>query len=122
MTEVICGKKNVGIIDWPRKTGGTAESRQQSDLMDLFMRCTSVSAIMRPLMDDVKKAVHATYKHMFTGKSIVDHMMIMMERYAGELETLVQERTQALEEAQKRADRLLYQVETKKKKVYKNYS
>ena len=80
------------------------------DLTETFKRCTSVSTIMRPALEEVKRMVLASHKHLFKGKSVVDHMMIMMERYAGELEVLVQERTQALEEAQKRADRLLYQV------------
>ena len=79
-------------------------------MVEVFMKCTSVSPMMRPPLEEVKKSVTASYKHLFKGKSIVDHMMAMMERYAGELETLVQERTQALEEAQKRADRLLYQL------------
>ena len=103
---VICGTKHLSPIDWPIQK----QRDDDDDLIKMFMKCTSVDATLRPVLEEVKKTVVSSYRHLFKGKSIVDHMMVMMERYAGELETLVQERTQALEEAQKRADRLLYQV------------
>ena len=101
--DLITGVKRPIVVEWPSKEG-------HRELHQMLRTMTSTSAVMRPQLDEVKRAVQSAYAHSFRGKSIVDHMMIMMERYAGELETLVQERTAALEEAQRRADRLLYQV------------
>lgn len=40
----------------------------------------------------------------------MDNMLKMMEKYAGNLEELVQERTQELEEEKKKTDMLLYNM------------
>lgn len=40
----------------------------------------------------------------------MDNMLKMMEKYAGNLEELVQERTQQLEEEKKKTDMLLYNM------------
>ena len=40
----------------------------------------------------------------------MDNMLKMMEKYAGNLEELVQERTQELEEEKKKTDILLYNM------------
>ena len=42
--------------------------------------------------------------------NLMDNMLKMMEKYAGSLEELVQERTEQLEEEKKKTDMLLYSM------------
>uniref|UniRef100_A0A915HSE5 Guanylate cyclase n=1 Tax=Romanomermis culicivorax TaxID=13658 RepID=A0A915HSE5_ROMCU len=44
------------------------------------------------------------------GKNLIDHIMNMLEKYATNLEKLVDERTEKMNEERRRADNLLYQI------------
>ena len=48
--------------------------------------------------------------HSMSGDNFLDKLMKRMERYANNLEELVEERTRAFLEEKKRAEQLLYQV------------
>lgn len=45
-----------------------------------------------------------------SGKNLVDHIMSMLEKYANNLEKIVDERTHQMIEERRRADQLLYQL------------
>uniref|UniRef100_A0A915HGJ7 Guanylate cyclase n=1 Tax=Romanomermis culicivorax TaxID=13658 RepID=A0A915HGJ7_ROMCU len=44
------------------------------------------------------------------GKNLIDHVMNMLEKYATNLEKIVEERTEKMNEERRRADNLLYQI------------
>uniref|UniRef100_A0A915JIV4 Guanylate cyclase n=1 Tax=Romanomermis culicivorax TaxID=13658 RepID=A0A915JIV4_ROMCU len=44
------------------------------------------------------------------GKNLIDHVMNMLEKYATNLEKIVEERTERMNEERRRADNLLYQI------------
>ncbi|GMR47297.1 hypothetical protein PMAYCL1PPCAC_17492, partial [Pristionchus mayeri] len=64
---------------------------------------------MRPNIKKVKTMVNANLQSKGKG-TLIDQMITMMEEYAGNLEALVRDRTAMLEEAQRQADRLLYNM------------
>ena len=99
-----------------------AIQRDQSlnpDLMALLQDCWSEAVDLRPNIRRVRMATESIMKSLvsfltnhksFRKGSLVDQMMRMMEEYAGNLEKIVKDRTGMLEEATKRAERLLGQL------------
>uniref|UniRef100_A0A7E4W0S3 Guanylate cyclase n=1 Tax=Panagrellus redivivus TaxID=6233 RepID=A0A7E4W0S3_PANRE len=77
------------------------------DLAALLQDCWSENPEVRPSIRRVRFNTESCLK---VKGSLVDQMMRMMEQYANNLEKLVQERTGMLEDANKRADKLLSQL------------
>nr|pir hypothetical protein C04H5.4a - Caenorhabditis elegans [Caenorhabditis elegans] len=77
------------------------------DLIALLQDCWSDQPDMRPTIRRVRLATEIALK---TKGNLVDSMMRMMEEYANNLEKLVGERTKLAEEANLRAERLLFQL------------
>uniref|UniRef100_A0AC35G698 Guanylate cyclase n=1 Tax=Panagrolaimus sp. PS1159 TaxID=55785 RepID=A0AC35G698_9BILA len=77
------------------------------DLAALLQDCWSENPEIRP---SIRRVRLNTESYLKVKGSLVDQMMRMMEQYANNLEKLVQERTGMLEEANKRADKLLSQL------------
>jgi hypothetical protein len=59
-------------------------------------------------------AAHLTYvrqtAHSFRSGNLIDHILMMMEKYATNLEEVVEERTRQLVEEKKKIDTLLYRM------------
>ncbi|EFP07762.1 CRE-GCY-29 protein [Caenorhabditis remanei] len=77
------------------------------DMIALLQDCWSDQPDMRPTIRRVRLATEVALK---TKGNLVDSMMRMMEEYANNLEKLVGERTKLAEEANLRAERLLFQL------------
>uniref|UniRef100_A0A915LY98 guanylate cyclase n=1 Tax=Meloidogyne javanica TaxID=6303 RepID=A0A915LY98_MELJA len=71
------------------------------------MDCWAANPEIRP---SIRRVRLNTENYLKVKGSLVDQMMRMMEQYANNLEKLVQERTGMLEDANKRADKLLNQL------------
>jgi len=97
------------IRDGSRTYKPSVQDRSQihPDLISLLQDCWSENAEIRP---SIRRVRLNTESYLKVKGSLVDQMMRMMEQYANNLEKLVQERTGMLEEANKRADKLLSQL------------
>lgn len=96
------------------------------EAMLIIQQCWSETPDQRPNIRRVKKVVETTLRTRylsiivyqgqideqlyFSSGTITDHMMKMMEEYAGNLEKIVHERTAMLEETQQQAEGLLLQM------------
>uniref|UniRef100_A0A914UPF7 guanylate cyclase n=1 Tax=Plectus sambesii TaxID=2011161 RepID=A0A914UPF7_9BILA len=78
------------------------------EIMLIIQQCWSESADQRPNIKRIKKVVEAVLRT--SSGTITDHMIKMMEDYAGNLEKIVHERTAMLEETQLQAEGLLLQM------------
>uniref|UniRef100_A0A914XGJ1 Guanylate cyclase n=2 Tax=Plectus sambesii TaxID=2011161 RepID=A0A914XGJ1_9BILA len=77
-------------------------------IVNLIRDCWSENPEDRPSM----KMIRTVFKGMKQGKSasLMDHVLSLMEKYAGSLEQEVADRTKALLEEQKKSDILLYRM------------
>uniref|UniRef100_A0A183CHA9 Guanylate cyclase n=1 Tax=Globodera pallida TaxID=36090 RepID=A0A183CHA9_GLOPA len=90
-----------------RPTIRDKETQIHPDLAALLIDCWSENAEIRPSIRRVRLNTESVLK---CRGSLVEQMMRVMEQYANNLEKLVKERTEMLEEANSRAERLLNQL------------
>uniref|UniRef100_A0A914E701 Guanylate cyclase n=1 Tax=Acrobeloides nanus TaxID=290746 RepID=A0A914E701_9BILA len=83
------------------------KSKIHPDIASLLQDCWSANPELRP---SIRRVRLNTEQYLKVKGSLVDQMMRMMEQYANNLEKIVQERTGMLEDANKRADKLLSQL------------
>uniref|UniRef100_A0A914V6Q0 Guanylate cyclase n=1 Tax=Plectus sambesii TaxID=2011161 RepID=A0A914V6Q0_9BILA len=125
LTEIITAHKpyydrenTEGIIELVKTKGGHQPFRPEfphQSLLDtnpamvqLVRECWAEQPKDRPSLQTIRAAL----KGMMNGRNanLMDHVMSMMESYAGTLEEQVEERTKQLTEEQKKSDILLYRM------------
>uniref|UniRef100_A0A914XIN3 guanylate cyclase n=1 Tax=Plectus sambesii TaxID=2011161 RepID=A0A914XIN3_9BILA len=84
------------------------DSDVPSEVVIIIQQCWSESADQRPNIKRIKKVTDSALRT--SSGTITEHMIKMMEDYAGNLEKIVHERTAMLEETQLQAEGLLLQM------------
>uniref|UniRef100_A0A915CVH5 guanylate cyclase n=1 Tax=Ditylenchus dipsaci TaxID=166011 RepID=A0A915CVH5_9BILA len=106
-------------LPFPEGTVLAGESKclTTSELVEPFpsaSRCGCFASRLLELQPEIRPSIRRvrlnTENYLKVKGSLVDQMIRMMEQYANNLEKLVQERTGMLEDANKRADKLLSQL------------
>lgn len=79
------------------------------ELLDLMEHCWAQSPEQRPNFNDIKRDVRKI-NSTSTSNNIMDNLLSRMERYANNLESLVEERTEDYLEEKRKCENLLYQL------------
>ncbi|KAG9510040.1 Atrial natriuretic peptide receptor 2, partial [Fragariocoptes setiger] len=94
--------------------GGTASAGDGTDflvadLITLVQQCWHENAALRPSIGTVKQQIKRMRRGM-DGTNLMDNLLQRMERYADNLESLVEKKTAELMEEKKRSEELLYEM------------
>ncbi|XP_022240634.1 atrial natriuretic peptide receptor 1-like [Limulus polyphemus] len=79
------------------------------DLLQILQICWEEEPENRPLFPALKQKLK-TVTGWLSNKNLMDNLLSRMEKYANNLEKLVEEKTSALMEEKKKSDELLYQL------------
>ena len=87
----------------------TADKSHNPDIVAIMMRCWSEMPGDRPEFSGVRGELRRV-KEDYGGSNILDNLLCRMERYAVNLEQLVEEKTQDYLEEKRRCEDLLYEL------------
>ncbi|KAK2149866.1 hypothetical protein LSH36_433g00068 [Paralvinella palmiformis] len=92
----------------PEPPDGYGSAGAPPDVIQLMHKCWDEEPISRPSFDEIRKIFKSINKGRRT--NIMDNIISMLEKYASNLESLVQQRTGELMEEKKKTDILLYRM------------
>lgn len=104
----ICEKVSSTNLDAPFRPEIPKMTSVDERAIELMRKCWSEIPDQRPSITDVRRSLREFNK----GKkfNMMDNMLNMMEKYANNLEEIVESRTQELSEEKKRSETLLYRM------------
>ncbi|XP_070536698.1 atrial natriuretic peptide receptor 1-like isoform X2 [Ptychodera flava] len=80
------------------------------EVQSLIKHCLEENRHDRPNVDGLKLAVRKLNRNYSHGDSIMDNLLHRMEQYANNLESLVEQRTEALLEEKRKSEQLLHSI------------